>query len=84
MERRGSDANAHRSAPLASATPIGPLRRVLAAVRWYVRALMGDDAYDIYLVRHAREHPGQEPLSLKEFWRRRIDERDRNPTMRCC
>lgn len=82
MDGRRPHAHADRGPSLAAAA--GAVRRALGAVRWYVRALMGDDAYDVYLARHARTHPGHEPLSLKEFWKQRIDDRERNPTMRCC
>lgn len=90
MVRRRPDTNTHWGAPLAVAGRAapepapGPLRGALRGIRWYVRALMGDDAYDAYLARHGREHPGQQPLTVKEFWKQRVDDRERNPTMRCC
>ena len=55
------------------------------AVRWYVRELMGDTAYERYLARFAVEHgdrPDHAPLSEKEFWRHRID--DQPLDARCC
>jgi uncharacterized short protein YbdD (DUF466 family) len=45
--------------------------RAARAVRWYVRELMGDSAYERYRARHAREHPGATPLGEREFWRAR-------------
>lgn len=57
-----------------SACPVpstGPTRRALAAVRWYVRELLGDSAYERYLTRHTREHPAHRPLTEREFWRER-------------
>jgi uncharacterized short protein YbdD (DUF466 family) len=47
--------------------------RAARAVRWYVRELMGDSAYERYRARHAREHPGAAPLGEREFWRRRTE-----------
>jgi uncharacterized short protein YbdD (DUF466 family) len=47
------------------------LARVARSVRWYVRELLGDAAYDHYLARHAREHPGHTPLSHRDFYRTR-------------
>lgn len=58
------------------------MRRALAAVRWYVRELTGESAYDKYLDRHAREHPDAPPLPRREFEKRRIDGSAVNP--RCC
>lgn len=45
--------------------------RAVRAVRWYVRELMGDSAYERYRARHAREHPDVAPLGEREFWRAR-------------
>lgn len=60
----------------------GPTRRALAAVRWYVRELLGDSAYERYRTRHAREHPEHRPLTEREFWRDRTDGRATGPG--CC
>jgi uncharacterized short protein YbdD (DUF466 family) len=55
------------------------------AVAWYVRDLMGDNAYRVYLEHHHRHHgPDHPPLTEREFWRQRMDEQDRNPGARCC
>jgi uncharacterized short protein YbdD (DUF466 family) len=53
-------------------------------VRWYLSELTGENQYDRYLERHAREHPGTPPLSRREFERRRIDGQDPKPGSRCC
>lgn len=55
----------------------------LSAVRWYIRALIGADAYDVYLARQARLHPGEPVLSGRQFWRRHQDQQA-SPTARCC
>ena len=36
-------------------------------VRWYLAELTGENQYDRYLERHAREHPGTPPLPRREF-----------------
>jgi len=70
---------------------VGPLRSLFAGVarsargiRWYVRNLMGDTAYETYLAHHRRTHPDGEPMTERQFWRDRMDEQDRNPGARCC
>jgi uncharacterized short protein YbdD (DUF466 family) len=60
------------------------MRTIARSVLWYLRELTGETQYDRYLERHAREHPGAEPLSRREFERRRIDEKDATPGSRCC
>lgn len=68
-----------------------PLRALAAwtvragrGIRWYMRTLMGDSAYETYLAHHRRNHPGDEPMTERQFWRDRMDEQDRNPGARCC
>jgi uncharacterized short protein YbdD (DUF466 family) len=58
--------------------------RALRAVVWYLREVTGENAYDRYLEHQRREHPGQEPMSRREFERRRVDARDDRPEGRCC
>ena len=72
------------------------MRDVLAAVRtgargfaWYVRGVLGEDAYDKYAAHHAATHgaPGSgcEPaMTEREFWRDQTDRQQRNPQGRCC
>lgn len=55
-----------------------------AGVVWYLRGLLGEDAYQRYLAEHARSHPDHEPLSERAFWKDRMDWQDRNPQGRCC
>lgn len=54
------------------------------AVRWYATNLMGETAYATYVEHHRRTHPDSEPMSEREFWRRRYAEQDANPGSRCC
>jgi uncharacterized short protein YbdD (DUF466 family) len=59
-------------------------RGLLGRVGWYVREVMGENAYDHYLEHARREHPDDPVLSRREFERRRVDDQDRNPRARCC
>ncbi|MDK1476682.1 YbdD/YjiX family protein [Streptomyces sp. 549] len=62
------------------------LRHATARLWWYVREFTGETAYDRYVERHRREHPGQPPLSRGTFERRRTDARGSDPRegFRCC
>ena len=51
------------------------------ALAWYFRELLGENAYDKYLVSHAKAHPGSQPLTRRQFYRRRGDQA--SPTG-CC
>jgi len=54
-------------------------RAALARVWWYVRAVMGETAYDEYLDHRARAHPGEAVLTRRQF-----EERRTTPNVRCC
>ncbi|WP_426310037.1 YbdD/YjiX family protein [Cellulosimicrobium sp. E-16] len=56
----------------------------LRAVRWYVRQIMGDDAYATYAAHQRAVHPGGVVMTEREFWRMRHAEQDANPGSRCC
>ena len=56
--------------------------RAWRGVRWYLREWSGEARWDDYL-RHCAEH-GHQPMSRREFERRRADERERTPVSRCC
>jgi uncharacterized short protein YbdD (DUF466 family) len=60
------------------------LRVAVGRIGWYVREVMGEGDYDRYLAHHRRDHPDRLPMNRREFERCRMDERDRNPRMRCC
>ena len=60
------------------------VRAAAAAVRWYVRQVMGDDAYPTYVAHQRAAHPGCDVVSEREFWRARMAEQDANPGSRCC
>jgi uncharacterized short protein YbdD (DUF466 family) len=60
------------------------VRAALGRALWYLREVAGENAYDRYLEHRRREHPGEPVLDRREFERRRMDERERNPRARCC
>ena len=60
------------------------LRDALAGVRWYLREVSGESAYDRYVAHMRRDHPDQPVMSRREYERRRMDQRDENPRARCC
>ncbi len=57
----------------------GSLSKVIAIIR----RLSGDDAWERYLAHHAQAHPGEAPLSRKEFFKREQD-RKWGGVRRCC
>lgn len=60
------------------------LRNGFGRLAWYLREVSGESAYDRYREHRERHHPGEAVMSRAEFWRWRMDERDRNPGARCC
>ena len=60
------------------------LRRAAAGTMWYVREVMGENAYDHYLAHQRRDHPDEPVLPRREFERRRMDQLDDHPRARCC
>ncbi|MHC3475253.1 YbdD/YjiX family protein [Streptomyces sp. 7R007] len=62
------------------------LRRAIRGVRWYVRELTGESAYDRYVAHVRAGHPDASVPSRREFERRRTDRREQDPRQgfRCC
>jgi uncharacterized short protein YbdD (DUF466 family) len=61
----------------------GP-RQAGARVLWYLREVLGENAYDHYLEHQLRSHPEAPVLSRREFERRRLDALEVRPGQRCC
>lgn len=59
-------------------------RGIVGMLKWYVASMMGDNHYERYLRHHAVAHPGEAPMSKRDYWRERTDAQDRNPGARCC
>lgn len=58
--------------------------RACRGVRWYVREVTGESAYDRYVEHETRAHPGAAVLDRRDFERRRQDLEDARPQQRCC
>ncbi|PFG40281.1 uncharacterized short protein YbdD (DUF466 family) [Georgenia soli] len=71
-------------APPRPALVMATLVKAWRGVVWYLRGVLGADAYQRYLEHHARTHPGHAPLSERAFWKDKMDWEDRNPQGRCC
>ncbi|MDR1851382.1 MAG: YbdD/YjiX family protein [Propionibacteriaceae bacterium] len=50
------------------------IRRAWRSCCWFLREASGQNAYAHYLARWELEHPGEEPLGEREFWRMRMGE----------
>ncbi len=53
-------------------------------MRWYLREVSGESAYDRYVEHRRRDHPDEAVMSRRDFERWRQDDRDKNPRARCC
>ncbi|MFJ8534609.1 CstA-like transporter-associated (seleno)protein [Streptomyces sp. NPDC093591] len=62
------------------------LRRALRGVRWYVRELTDESAYDRYVAHIRRDHPQAAVPSRRTFERMRTDRQEQDPRQgfRCC
>ncbi len=60
------------------------LREAVAGVRWDLREVAGENAYDRYVEHLRRAHPDALVMSRRDFERWRQDEREANPRARCC
>ena len=59
--------------------------RGLGHLHWYLKEIMGENAYIHYLESYERRHGTREgAMEEKAFWRDLTDEQDRNPKARCC
>ena len=70
--------------------PAGPdaaasgLRAWLGEAVWFVKGVLGANAYDHYLAHHFGTGCDHPPMTERQFWRAKMDDADRSPTMRCC
>jgi uncharacterized short protein YbdD (DUF466 family) len=62
------------------------LRRVLRSVRWYLRELTDESAYDRYVAHVRQGHPDARVPSRRDFERMRTDRQEDDPRQgfRCC
>jgi uncharacterized short protein YbdD (DUF466 family) len=59
-------------------------RPAIAKALWYLREVMGENAYDHYVEHQRRAHPDAPVCSRREFERRRMDDLEVHPGSRCC
>ncbi|MFF4904834.1 YbdD/YjiX family protein [Streptomyces sp. NPDC001260] len=66
--------------------PSALLRRAIRGVRWYVRELTDESAYERYVAHVRRTHPDAAVPSRREFERTRTDRQEEDPRQgfRCC
>ncbi|MCX5331446.1 MULTISPECIES: YbdD/YjiX family protein [unclassified Streptomyces] len=62
------------------------LRRAVRGVRWYVRELTDESAYDRYVAHVRRDHPQADVPTRRAFERMRTDRKEADPRQgfRCC
>jgi uncharacterized short protein YbdD (DUF466 family) len=60
------------------------VKQAVAGVRWYLREVTGESAYDRYVDHMRRDHPAQMVMSRRDFERWKQDQREENPRARCC
>jgi uncharacterized short protein YbdD (DUF466 family) len=53
-------------------------------LRWYLREVSGESAYERYVAHMRAEHPDALVMSRRDFERARQDHREANPRARCC
>ncbi|MET9788362.1 YbdD/YjiX family protein [Streptomyces canus] len=63
-----------------------PLRRAFRAVRWYVRELTDESAYDRYVAHVRQDHPQAPVPTRRAFERMRTERQEEDPRQgfRCC
>lgn len=69
---------------IASSNSFAFVRRGLRAFVWYLKGVVGEDAYEQYLRYHRSTGCRSAPMSEKAFWADKMDSQDRNPQGRCC
>lgn len=70
--------------PAAPGAVSARLRTWWRGISWYVRGVLGENAYQQYLDHHRRTACDSTPLTERDYWRRRTDWQERNPQGRCC
>ena len=75
---------AARDAPAAIAGRLRTARRAVSWLRWYLREVTGESAYERHLTHAATCHPDAPALTRRQFERARMDARDDRPNVRCC
>ncbi|MFQ4150084.1 YbdD/YjiX family protein [Arthrobacter sp. LAPM80] len=58
--------------------------RGVGAVGRYLKGVLGEDSYELYLEHHLATGCDVAPMTVKEFWRDNYSRQDANPEGRCC
>ena len=58
--------------------------RACQGLRWYVKEMTGESAYDRYVEHETRAHPDGAVMDRRTFERRRQDLENARPQQRCC
>lgn len=56
----------------------------LGQAKRFVDGVLGADKYQHYLEYHQRNHPDQQPMNERGFWKDYTDWQEKNPEGRCC
>ncbi|MFJ9126439.1 MULTISPECIES: YbdD/YjiX family protein [Streptomyces] len=66
--------------------PASAVLRVARYVRWFVRELTDESAYERYVTHLGETHPGASVPSRRDFERMRTDRQESDPRQgfRCC
>ena len=60
------------------------VKEMARGVRWYLREVSGETAYERYVAHMRAGHADQPVMSRRDFERRRQDARELNQRARCC
>jgi uncharacterized short protein YbdD (DUF466 family) len=60
------------------------IKEMARGVRWYLREVSGETAYERYVAHMRAGHPDQPVMSRRDFERRRQDQRELHQRARCC
>jgi uncharacterized short protein YbdD (DUF466 family) len=60
------------------------LVRACKGLAWWMRGVLGEDAYVRYLEHHRRSGHAERPMTEREFWRARSDRQETDLRGRCC
>jgi uncharacterized short protein YbdD (DUF466 family) len=60
------------------------VKDVARGVRWYLREVSGETAYERYVAHMRADHADQPVMSRRDFERRRQDQRELHQRARCC
>ncbi|MDR0283916.1 MAG: YbdD/YjiX family protein [Propionibacteriaceae bacterium] len=63
---------------------LSAIAKAWRAVVWYVKALLGESDYEMYVEHLKANHPEAPLPTVSEYWRERYARESREPASRCC